>query len=60
MTSTHECVFACKIRRHWAMSNPIDEVNIPSEVYAERIHVITQEEQEEYFKRTLLIPICTM
>jgi integrase len=48
--------FAYAIRHHWTMCNPIDEVNIPSDEDAERIHVITQEEQEEYFKRAHLNP----
>jgi len=45
--------FAYAIRHHWAVSSPIDEIEIPSDEDAERIHVITQDEQEEYSKRAI-------
>jgi integrase len=39
-----------------AASNPVDEVNIPSDADAERIHVLTQEEEEDYFQRAARLP----
>jgi len=45
--------FAHAIRHHWAMINPIGEIEIPSDEDAERIHVITQDELEEYFNRAI-------
>jgi integrase len=48
--------FDYAIRHHWALTNPIDEVDIPSDADAERIHVLTQEEEEEYFRRAARFP----
>jgi integrase len=48
--------FAYAIRHHWAHMNPIDEVDIPSDAEAERIHVLTPEEEVEYFKRAIRFP----
>jgi integrase len=43
--------FAVAIRKHWAASNPIREVDIPSDAEAVRIHPLTVEEESEYFRR---------
>ncbi len=43
--------FQYAIRHHWAWSNPIEEVAIPSGADAERIHVLTEDEEDEYFHR---------
>jgi integrase len=48
--------FAYAIRHHWADSNPIEEVTIPSDADAERIHVLTYEEESDYFRRALNYP----
>lgn len=41
--------YAHAILHHWAVTNPIAEVNIPSDADAVRIHVLTSEEEEAYF-----------
>jgi integrase len=43
--------FTYAIRHHWAFANPIDEVDIPSDADAERMHVLTAEEEDDYFRR---------
>jgi len=43
--------FQYAIKQHWARENPIRNVKIPSDGDAVRIHVITLEEEREYFKR---------
>jgi integrase len=48
--------FAYAIRHHWASSNPIEEVKIPSDAEAERIHVLTYEEESDYFRRAAKHP----
>lgn len=48
--------FSYAIRHHWAVSNPIDEVDIPSDADAERIHVLSLAEEEDYFSRAARLP----
>jgi len=48
--------FQYAIRHHWAVENPIDRVEIPSDADAERIHVLTAEEEEDYFRRAKRFP----
>jgi integrase len=43
--------FRYAMKQNWARENPILNVKIPSDEDAVRIHVITQEEQQEYFAR---------
>jgi integrase len=43
--------FQYAIKQHWTRENPIRNVKIPSDEDAVRIHVITLEEEREYFKR---------
>jgi integrase len=39
------------MKQRWTRENPIRKVNIPLDGYAVRIHVITLEEEREYFNR---------
>ena len=48
--------FTHAIRHHWALVNPIAEVEIPSDADAVRIHVLTQEEEEKYFRYATRYP----
>ncbi len=48
------CQYA--VRHHWAYSNPVEEVDIPSDADAERIHVLTVVEEEDYFRRAARLP----
>lgn len=48
--------FQYAVRHHWAVSNPIEEVDIPSDAEAERIHVLTSVEEEDYFRRAARLP----
>ena len=48
--------FQYGIRHRWALSNPIAEVDIPSDADAERIHVLNPAEEEEYFLRAARLP----
>lgn len=48
--------FQYAVRHHWASSNPIEEVDIPSDADAERIHVLTSSEEEDYFLRAARSP----
>lgn len=43
--------FKYAIKQYWARENPIINVKIPSDEDAVRIHVITSEEEREYFTR---------
>ena len=43
--------FKYAIKQRWTRQNPIDNVKIPSDEDAVRIHVITPEEEREYFAR---------
>ncbi|WP_396127155.1 tyrosine-type recombinase/integrase [Edaphobacter bradus] len=43
--------FKYAIKQRWTRENPIDNVKIPSDDDAVRIHVVTQEEEREYFAR---------
>ena len=43
--------FQYAIKQHWTRENPIRNVQIPSDADAVRIHVLTLEEEREYFKR---------
>jgi site-specific recombinase XerD len=44
--------FGYAIKQRWARENPVRNVSIPSDANAVRIHVITQQEEGEYFTRT--------
>lgn len=48
--------FGFAIRQHWAYRNPIREVEIPSDADAVRMHILTPEEEREYFKRATKFP----
>jgi integrase len=48
--------FQYAVRHHWAFSNPIEGVDIPSDADAERIHVLTVAEEEDYFRRAARLP----
>lgn len=48
--------FQYAVRHHWALSNPIEEVDIPSDAEAERIHVLTSVEEDDYFRRAARLP----
>lgn len=48
--------FQHAIRHHWASANPIREVEIPSDADAQRMYVVTIEEEEEYFRRAKCLP----
>jgi integrase len=43
--------FGYAIKWRWTRDNPIRNVNIPSDADSIRIHVISDEEEREYFKR---------
>jgi integrase len=43
--------FGYAILQHWTYNNPVREVEIPSDADAERMHILTASEEEEYFKR---------
>jgi site-specific recombinase XerD len=43
--------FGYAIKQHWAVSNPVREVTIPSDADAIRIHVLAFEEERAYFVR---------
>jgi integrase len=43
--------FAFAIKQRWTRDNPVQNVAIPSDAGAVRIHVISAEEESEYFKR---------
>jgi integrase len=49
--------FTYAIRHYWAFANPIDEVDIPSDADAERMHVLTAYEEEDYFSRAARFPV---
>jgi integrase len=48
--------FQFAIRKHWTKRNPIDDVEIPSDADAVRMHVLTSEEEMDYFKRAKEYP----
>ncbi len=48
--------FTHAIRHHWAFTNPIKEVDIPSDAEAVRIHVLTQDEEDTYFQHAIQFP----
>ena len=48
--------FQYAIRKHWTKKNPIDDVEIPSDADAVRMHVLTHEEEQDYFKRAKMYP----
>jgi site-specific recombinase XerD len=43
--------FQYAIRHHWTFTNPVAEIEIPSDADAERIHVLTELEEADYFRR---------
>jgi integrase len=48
--------FKYAIRHHWASTNPIREIEIPSDADAQRMHVLTIEEEEDYFRSAERFP----
>jgi integrase len=48
--------FQHAIRHRWASINPIREVEIPSDADAQRMYVLSIEEEEEYFRRAKRLP----
>jgi integrase len=44
------------ILQHWTNNNPVREIEIPSDADAERMHILTASEEEEYFKRAAKSP----
>ncbi len=48
--------FRYAIRQHWTSSNPIADVDIPSDAAAVRIHVLTPSEEQDYFQRAARLP----
>ncbi len=48
--------FEYAIRHHFTLGNPIDQVGIPSDADAERIHVLTEKEETDYFRRAARLP----
>jgi|SRR5579859_3358173 len=48
--------FGYAIKQHWAMENPVRNVQIPSDVDAVRIHVVSANEEKQYFARASKIP----
>jgi integrase len=48
--------FQYSIRKHWTKKNPIDEVEIPSDADAVRLHVLTAAEETDYFNRARKFP----
>jgi integrase len=48
--------FGYAIRMHWTNTNPVQEVAIPSDRDAVRIHVLTTKEETEYFNRAAKFP----
>ena len=49
-------LFQYAIRHHWTFTNPVREVEIPSDADAGRIHVLTQMEVNDYFRRAARFP----
>ena len=43
--------FGFAMKQRWARENPVRNVSVPSEADAVRIHVITAEEERQYFSR---------
>lgn len=48
--------FKFAIKQHWAQTNPLLNTKIPSDTDAVRIHVISPEEEREYFTRAAKNP----
>jgi integrase len=48
--------FGFSIGQHWTKTNPIREVDIPSDADAVRMHVLKPQEEKEYFKRAAQYP----
>ena len=45
--------FGYAIKQHWTMRNPLDNVEIPSDSEAVRIHVLSLPEEKQYFARAM-------
>jgi site-specific recombinase XerD len=43
--------FGYAVKQRWAVDNPVRNVTIPSDADAIRIHLLTTEEEREYFVR---------
>ena len=43
--------FQYAVRHHWAVSNRVREITIPSDADSERMHVLDFQQEEEYFRR---------
>lgn len=48
--------FRYAIRQHWTRSNPIADVDIPSDAGAVRMRVLTPSEEQDYFQRAARLP----
>jgi integrase len=48
--------FKYAIRHHWISSNPVREIEIPSDAEAQRMYVLSMEEEENYFRRAKRFP----
>ncbi len=48
--------FRFAILQHWVFANPVDGVDIPSDADAERMHILTTAEEEDYFRRVRRFP----
>lgn len=44
------------IRHHWISTNPVREIKIPSDAEAQRMYVLSMEEEEDYFRRAKRFP----
>jgi site-specific recombinase XerD len=45
--------FGYAVRQHWTRDNPVRNVGIPSDADAVRIHVLTADEEKQYFLRAI-------
>lgn len=48
--------FQHTIRHHWTLVNPVGEIEIPSDADAQRLHVLSNQEEEIYFSRAASFP----
>ncbi len=43
--------FGYAVKQHWCQQNPVRNVEIPSDADAVRMHILTQQEENQYFER---------
>ncbi len=48
--------FQYALRHQWTFANPVTEIEIPSDADAERIHVLADLEEGDYFRRAASLP----